>query len=170
MILSLQLIHLYDARNYSSGAFAEMKLDRASVVNSISSKLSRPDMNVSTELANARWTTMRFNKSGKQILVTTDKGIVLMIDGYDGKLTHSFLSSSASNGATETQPSSACFSSDDKTVLCGNEDGSISCYDSTTGELVRVMKGHVGNVGCIATNPKYQQFASSCTNTALWLW
>ncbi len=159
-----------------------MKLDHTSVLNSISNQLSRPDMNASSELAKARWTSMRFNKSGKQILVTTDRGVILMIDGYDGKLTHSFLSSSASasssssNGAsatdinTQTQPSSACFSSDDRTVLCGNEDGSISCYDATTGELVRILKGHVGNVGCIASNPKYQQFASSCTNTALWLW
>jgi WD40 repeat protein len=112
---------------------------------------------------------MRFNKSGKQILITTDKGLVLMVDGYDGRLTHAFLSKGADD-SPGTEPAAACFTSDDNFLLIGNENGTIDCYDSTTGELRRKLEGHVGRVGCIEFNPKYQQFASSCTNTALWLW
>jgi len=112
---------------------------------------------------------MKFNKSGKQILVTTESGLVIMVDGYDGKVTNVFLSEGA-NGAPGTQPAAACFTSDDQTVLCGNEDGTISCWDVATGSLVKKLKGHVGHVACIASNPKYAQIASSCTNTALWLW
>ena len=68
-----------------------------------------------------------------------------------------------------TKPASACFSADDQTVLIGNEDGSISCYDSVSGLPVKKLEGHVGHVGCIASNPKYAQIASACTNVALWM-
>mmetsp|Transcript_19591 Transcript_19591/g.29673 ORF Transcript_19591/g.29673 Transcript_19591/m.29673 type:complete len:352 (-) Transcript_19591:42-1097(-) len=161
------VVNLYDARNYGSGAFAEMKVENATVLQSITNKMIRPDM--AAELAKSTWTSMKFNKSGNQILVTTNKGLVLMVDGYDGKLTHTFICTNA-DGNPGTEPSAACWSSDDKTILCGNEDGSLFVYDATSGDTLRKMKGHVGRVGCIASNPKYQQIASSCTNTALWLW
>lgn len=161
-----QLIHLYDARNYGTGAFSEMTVKNASLLQAIQQKVSQPF--TSTDLNTANWKKMRFNKSGKQILITTDSGLVMMIDGYEGTVTHVFFSE-GENGPS-TQSVAACFSSDDKMVLIGNEDGTISCYDADNGILVKKLEGHVGPVGCIASNPKYGQFASACTNVALWHW
>jgi COMPASS component SWD2 len=114
----------------------------------------------------ADWTKIKFSNSGKNILVTTTKSSALILDGYDASVVNVFV------GEEEhaEQPLAACFSSDDKTILGGHADGTISCWDATNGELIKKLSGHVGRVGCIASNPKYSQIASSCTNTALWLW
>mmetsp|Transcript_19941 Transcript_19941/g.24595 ORF Transcript_19941/g.24595 Transcript_19941/m.24595 type:complete len:362 (-) Transcript_19941:782-1867(-) len=168
------LIHLYDARQYSSGAFAELKLDSALIHRAIQQKVSLPHQ--ASELTNAEWQSVKFNKSGKLLLVTTKKGVALILDGYDGSIVNVFVGddghgkSNSNNNDYLNEPMAACFASDDKTILCGNGDGSINCWDANTGEKLRKLDGHVGRVGCIASNPKYAQFASSCTNTALWLW
>lgn len=158
------LIHLYDARNYSAGAFAELKLENALVTRAIQQKVSTPE--AASELSNAAWNGIKFDKSGKHLLVTTQKGCALLLDGYDGKIVNVFVG----EGENVKEPMAACFSSDDKTVLGGNADGTISCWDVASGQLIKKLEGHVGPVSCIASNPKYAQLASSCTNTALWLW
>jgi WD40 repeat protein len=158
------LLHLYDARKYSSGAFAELKLENALITRAIQQKVSTPEL--ASELSNADWNSIKFDKSGKHILVTTSKGSALLLDGYDGSIVNVFVGEKDN----VKQPMAACFSSDDKTVLGGNADGTISCWDTSNGELIKTLQGHVGRVGCLASNPKYAQIASSCTNTALWLW
>ncbi len=158
------LIHLYDARNYSAGPFAELKLDNALITRAIQQKTSTPE--TASELSSADWTGIKFNKSGKHLLVTTKKSSALMLDGYDGSIVNVFVG----DGENKSEPLAACFSSDDSTILGGNPDGTISCWDASNGELIKKLEGHVGRVGCIASNPKYAQFVSCCTNTALWLW
>ena len=118
-------------------------------------------------LSKNEWTSMEFNKSGKQILFCA-KGVVITVDGYEGTVLHSFLPEAHDN-TSSLQSMAGCFSIDDRTVRCGNEDGTISCYDVNTGLLTRKLRGHVDRVGCVAVNPKYTQFASACTNTALWI-
>lgn len=156
------LIHLYDARQYGNGAFAELKLERSSIIKAIQQKVSSP--HIAEELGSAEWSGMKFNKSGKGLLVTTKKGIAFMLDGYDGSVTNVF----TVNGSSE--PMAACLSSDDKSVLCSGEHGAVIAYDSGTGVLLKKLEGKTGHVGCIASNPKFAQIASSCTDTALWLW
>jgi WD40 repeat protein len=134
------------------------------ITRAIQQKVSTPE--IAFELGNADWTGVKFNKSGKHLLVTTNKGSALLLDGYDGSIVHVFVG----EGDNLKQPMAACFSSDDKTILAGNSNGTISCWDAESGELIKKLEGHVGRVGCIASNPKYAQIASSCTNTALWLW
>lgn len=138
-----------------------------------------PSNTIATELSFARWTSMKFNTSGKKLLVTTDKGMALVLDGYDGSVRDVLLSNSGNDGATmmtkcPSAPMTACFTRDDKAVLCGNEDGTIDCWNLDSGggssTIVQTLKGHVGRVGCIATNPKFAQIATACTNTAVWLW
>lgn len=158
------LIHLYDARNYSAGPFAELKLDNALITRAIQQKTSTPE--TASELSSADWTGIKFNNSGKHLLVTTKKSSALMLDGYDGSIVNVFVG----DGENKSEPLAACFSSDDRTILGGNPDGTISCWDASNGELIKKLEGHVGRVGCIASNPKYAQIASCCTNTALWLW
>ena len=119
-------------------------------------------------LSKNNWESLEFNKSGMQILCCS-RGVLISVDGFEGTVLHSFLAET-DGSYTTSLPTSGCFTTDDRTILCGNEDGSVSCYDVNTGLLTRRLRGHVGRVGCIAVNPKYTQFASACTNTALWIW
>lgn len=143
-------IHLYDARNFSSGAFAEMKLDQAAL-----------DAALPPAKAQTPWTNMTFNASGNQILISGGQGLALTLDGFDGTVKRTF---------TEQSALCSCFTSDDKYVLTGNEDGSISCWNVDSGILVKKLEGHPNPVTCVVTNPKYTMFASCGLNTALWSW
>jgi COMPASS component SWD2 len=143
-------IHLYDARNFSSGAFAEMKVDQNALNNVLTpAKAQTP------------WTNMTFNASGNQILISGAQGLTLTLDGFDGTVKRTF---------SEQSALCSCFTPDDKYVLTGNEDGSISCWNVDSGILVKRLEGHQDPVTCIAANPKYTMLASCSTNTALWLW
>lgn len=93
----------------------------------------------------------------------------MSVDGYEGTVLHSFLAEADGNGSS-TLPTPGCFTPDDRTILCGNENGSVSCYDVNTGLLLRKLRGHAGRIECMAVNPRYAQFASACTNTAIWIW
>jgi len=194
------LIHLYDARNFGNGAFADYKVDQTSILSAIQQHTQQsqlqlppnqrraiPSNTIATELSFAQWTTMKFNTSGKKLLVTTEKGIALILDGYDGSVIDVLISGSDGGGGggvdgngtglmtkCPSEPMAACFTRDDKTVLSGNDDGTVGCWSLDAGggasTLVQTLKGHVGRVGCMATNPKYAQVATACTNTAVWLW
>lgn len=149
-----QFVHLYDARNYSGGAFAEFKVPHSSI------EMAIPQGANASELSKSEWSSIAFNASGNQMLATS-KGMALLLDGFEGTVQKAL----CSEGAL-----SACFSSDDKAVLMGNKDGSIGCWSVDSGALVKKLTGHTGPVGCIAANPKYAMFASCDTSTALWLW
>lgn len=41
-------------------------------------------------LSRSEWTSIDFNKSGKQILIGTNGGVVHTIDGFEGTVLHSF--------------------------------------------------------------------------------
>jgi WD40 repeat protein len=94
----------------------------------------------------------------------------MTVDGYEGTVIHTFLSEVAGESTSTSLPMAACFTSDDRTLLCGNDNGTVSCYDVDTGLLTRKLKGHVDRVSAVAVNPKYCQIATACTNTAVWIW
>ena len=150
-----QYVHLYDARNYDSGAFAELKVPHSSIENVIQNQQG------AAELSKAEWSSIAFNASGNQLLATAPQGLALLLDGFEGTVQKAL----CSEGAV-----SACFAADDKSVLMGNGDGTIGCWSVDSGKLLKKLPGHNGPVGCIASNPKYAMFASCCTSTALWLW
>jgi len=162
------MVHLYDARKYGGGAFAELKLAQSSVEKAIHNQGIDPLK--AMELSKVKWTSMNFNTSGKQLLVTAEKGLGLMLDGFDGSVSNVFIAAGKDANVLPSHSLAACFTPDDNTVLVGNEDGTIGCWSAQNGNLQKKLEGHVERVGCIAANPKYAQLASSCTNTALWLW
>eukprot|EP00559_Dactyliosolen_fragilissimus_P007051 CAMPEP_0184857176 /NCGR_PEP_ID=MMETSP0580-20130426/2341_1 /TAXON_ID=1118495 /ORGANISM="Dactyliosolen fragilissimus" /LENGTH=355 /DNA_ID=CAMNT_0027352625 /DNA_START=51 /DNA_END=1118 /DNA_ORIENTATION=- len=162
------LIHLYDARKYDGGAFAELKLETSAIQKALEVKGISP--NIANVLSKAGWKSIQFNASGKNLLITAEKGLALMLDGFDGSVSNVFVAEGPNANTSPTLAISACFTPDERAVLGGNEDGTISCWDAKTGVLLRKLDGHVGPVGCVAANPKFAQIASSCTNTALWLW
>lgn len=144
-------VHLYDARNFTVGPFSEMKVLRSD----IESKLRHSG--ITPESSKSEWTSMQFNLSGKQILIGTAGGTALTLDGYEGTVLHSFVSEST------------CFTADDRSIICGNEDGTVSCYQADSGLLVRNLRGHVDRVGAVAVSPKYKQMATACRSTVVWL-
>jgi COMPASS component SWD2 len=158
-------VHLYDARNYSGGAFAEFKVQRGDLEKAILSHVSM-DVNRASFLSRSAVRSVQFNVSGSSIMIGTDNGMNVLLDGFEGNIQRVIYD--VNN--TSSRPAVACFSSDDKTVLCGNDNGSISCWDLASGMVVKQLEGHIGAVNCIAANPKYAQLASACTQTALWLW
>lgn len=156
-------VHLYDARNYSGGAFAEMKVPQADLEKAI--QATGVDANRAGLIARkARFRTVKFNVSGSSILVGADLGMSLVLDGFEGTIQKVFIAPDAQ------RPAVSCFTPDDKTILMGNDDGSISCYDVASGNQLKRLEGHAGPINCIVSNPKYTQLASACTQIALWIW
>ena len=166
------------------GPFSEMKTTRQDIEAKIRVGGTTPER--AYALSKAEWTSMEFNKSGKQILVCTMGGAALSLDGYEGSVLHAFqtefgpatstasttttkTSSSSSSPRSSSRPLAAWFTPDDRSVICGNDDGSVGCYDAESGLLVRKIRGHPDRVGAVAANPRYSQFASACTNTAVWI-
>ena len=151
-------VHLYDARNYSGGAFAELTVAQSDLV------VALEQHSLPAERATAAWKSMEFNRAGDRILVSAERGLAIVLDGFEGTIQRVMVEEGDGTAV-------CCFTSDDKTVLQGgNPDGSISCWNIEMGTVQKKLTGHVGPVKCIASNPMYTQIASSCTQTALWTW
>lgn len=113
-------VHLYDARNFSGGAFAEMQVTHASIRDALLLTASTASSTNSTspvvwtkeeadEMSSAPWSNVQFNASGKQLLVTTASksihnnnnnknkggGLVMLVDGFDASVGHVFNTSSS---------------------------------------------------------------------------
>mmetsp|Transcript_6327 Transcript_6327/g.14586 ORF Transcript_6327/g.14586 Transcript_6327/m.14586 type:complete len:348 (-) Transcript_6327:866-1909(-) len=160
-------VNLYDARNYAAGPFAEMRVAREDIERKLAGSVT-PER--AYALSRSEWTSLEFNKSGKQILACCANGLAISIDGFDGGIARAFLSEITPGATQSTTPLAACFTSDDKSVIVGNEDGTVSCYQADSGLLARRLRGHVSRVSAVACNPKYCQLATACTNTAVWVW
>ena len=157
-------LHLYDARNFSTGAFTELKILQSDLETAIQSHINvSPDR--AKELSEANWTSFKFNYCGDKIVIGTDKGMCILLDGFNGAILRVILGSNSKD-----RKSVSCVTPDDETILLGNDDGSISCWSVQAGVILNTLKGHPGPVECVAANPKYAQIASACCQTALWLW
>jgi len=159
-------VHLYDARNYGSGAFAELKVTREDLEKAIHAHNGGIDMHRANQLSRGDWKTATFNKSGSQILIGAENGMSIILDGFEGTVQSVILEASKRSD----RPAVSCFSSDDKTIITGNDDGTLSCVDLASGTVVRTLQGHLGRVNAVACNPEYTQMTSCCTQTAIWLW
>lgn len=157
-------MHLYDVRNYAGGAFAEMKCPQHTIEQAIQ-RHAGVSQQRAQELSKSEWKSISFNTKGSEMLATTDKGLALVIDGFQGAIQQVYCAE-----GDPTLQVGACFTPAGDTVLIGNGNGSINCMSTKTGALVKKLEGHKQQVGCIKANPKFAQLASACTNTALWLW
>ena len=148
-----------------------MKTTRSDIEAKIRGSGSTPER--AYALSKAHWTSMEFNKSGKQVLIGTMGGVALSVDGYEGHPLHAFQTEVAVGGtssqSSDYYPMATCFTADEQSIICGNDDGTVSCYQSDSGLLARKLRGHVDRVGAVAMNPKYAQIATGCTNTAVWI-
>jgi len=155
---------LYDSRQHSSGGFAELQVPQADLEKAIqATSTMTPDQ--ATAMSKATWNSLEFDTSGNHLIVGTDNGMTILLDGFEATVQRVFCPPTKTD-----RPAVSCFTPDDKTILTGNTDGTITCYDAKTGVVVKKLEGHKGPVGCIRPNPKFAQFASACTQTALWTW
>jgi WD40 repeat protein len=146
---------LYDARNYTGGAFSELQVSTKDMQTALQAN------NIPLSASSLTWNSISFNVSGNRMLVEADPGLAIVLDGFEGTVQNIFAGG---------QKSSACFTPDDHSLVLGTDSGTIQCLDLNSGSVVRTLEGHKGPVGAMACNPKYAQLASSCTNTCLWIW
>eukprot|EP00934_Nitzschia_sp_Nitz4_P002512 Nitzschia sp. Nitz4//scaffold41_size133979//68809//69976//NITZ4_003351-RA/size133979-processed-gene-0.254-mRNA-1//-1//CDS//3329551482//2502//frame0 len=150
-------IHLYDARNFTGGAFSEMKVLSKDMEQAMSTQgIIPPSEPFDLD-------SVHFNGSGNQMLVNSSNGLSVLLDGYEGTV-QNILQSKTGKGIV------SCFTPDDQSVLMGTDTGTVEVYNVQTGSLVKTCEGHTGPVNAIACNPKYQQIASGCSSTCLWIW
>lgn len=168
-------LNLYDARNHSAGPFADLKINQADLAAAILQNPSTSPVQAE-QLSRNPWSnhgaSMKFNTKGDQILVGGNDGMVILLDGFGGAIQRVWMTGSSSSSGSNNN-AVACFSSDDQCVLAaGSDPGTIDVYTSDkTGSKIKRLEGHAdGNINCIASNPIYSQFASSCKDTALWIW
>jgi len=177
------MIHLYDARKYEAGPFSELKVSQSSVEDFLKTK-GQQTPQAARELSRSEWASLKFDSSGKHMLVTTRSGMAMSLDGFTAEVQQAFLA--PATNTTNIDPDSftiddedvapasnkivACFTPDDRFILGGCSNGTIQCWEAATGRLVRQLDGHADAVTALAFNPKLAMFASSCTNTALWCW
>mgnify|MGYP003386596839 CR=1 FL=1 len=172
------------------------------------------------------WEDLQFNIDGSQMLVNccalgveSSAGAVLVLDGFKSDVEPAaILRRKASSGGAAAAATGevvahrtsskdkdrdkalmlgACFSSDSRHVLVGNEENEINTYEVSAGgsdsmnsmnsfgsgsstnsidnantiscKHVSTLLGHTSPVGCIAANPKYDVVASACRSTSLWV-
>lgn len=161
------LIRMYDARNYQEGPFAKFSLYEASILSAIEPYLARLQApNVHAKKLHAL--DMKFSPDGNNLLVTTNRGVFLQLDAFEGHLLHMFHAHHV-NPKSEVKLGAA-YSTDGAYVTTGSEDGCMYVYKTTTGELVHALpRGHQGPVVDLQWNPQRHLLASVGSNsTVFW--
>ncbi len=159
-------IKLFDARNYEAGPFQnivpEMSMLETAAVRGCPGILL-PALQKSLQSA---WNTFEFSSDGNQLLVNTQSEMLLVLDGFRPEAEPVVLTRKNENNIQL----GACFASNSKAVITANEDNELLILDKATGEPKAAPHvGHVSPIACIASNPKYDQIASGCINTVLWI-
>ncbi|CAK6955481.1 hypothetical protein KUCAC02_030788 [Scomber scombrus] len=135
-----QAIKLYDLRAFDKGPFAsfDMRLNRV-----------------------CEWTGLKFSNDGKQILISTNGGMICVLNAFNGSVLHTFSGYNNSKGISLE----ACFTPDSQFVMIGSEDGRVHVWSTESGMKVAVLDGkHSGPINTLQFNPRYLTFASACTN------
>ncbi|XP_042360036.1 uncharacterized protein LOC121955996 [Plectropomus leopardus] len=135
-----QAIKLYDLRAFDKGPFAsfETRFNRA-----------------------CDWTGLKFSNDGKQILISTNVGMIRVLNAFNGSVLHTFSGYNNSKGISLE----ACFTPDSQFVMIGSEDGRVHVWSTDSGMKVAVLDGkHPGPINTLQFNPRYMTFASACTN------
>lgn len=161
-----QCLKLFDSRKYSVGPFDDivpsLNLMETAIMKSNPS-LTPPMLQKYFE---SSWTSFDFSADGNHILANTLTDVLLVLDGFRSDVEPLAISNRKNDSSLNL---GACFSGNAKYVYTGNEENQVLIYDKSSGELLSALDGHASPVGCIKGNPRYDQIASGCTNTVLWI-
>lgn len=140
-----QVIQLYDIRAFNKGPFA-----------SFESRFSRV----------CEWTGIKFSNNGEQILISSNGGMIRVLNAFNGSVLHTFSGYNNSKG----ESLEACFTPDSQFVMIGSEDGRVHMWSTESGMKVAVLDGkHQGPISTLQFNPRNMMFASACTTMTFWL-
>jgi COMPASS component SWD2 len=79
------LVKLFDARSFEQGPFTTFTLTHETVATALQQKVAGMTRKVATSLSRAQWLNLKFSPNGANILVSTDVGVVIILDAYDCK-------------------------------------------------------------------------------------
>lgn len=138
-------VKLYDLRSFDKGPFASFRVPQEK---------------------NLEWTGLKFSPDGKTILLSTNGGVIRLVDAFHGNPTHS-LTGHVNDKKLALE---ASFSPDSQFVFSGSSDGKVHAWNAETGHRVcAYTSDHTGPVQCVQFNPKYMMMASGCSMMAFWL-
>eukprot|EP01038_Epipyxis_sp_PR26KG_P012874 gene12874-17252_t len=156
-------LKLFDARNYQSGPFQEIVPENETLEKAYSTYNSNNSSQLSSK---SKWNSFEFSTDGNHILVNTISDHVLILDSFTNASDPIIIPRKNDSNISNL---GCCFSSNSKNVLVGNEDNDLLIYDKMSSELKSTLVGHVAPIGCIRHNPRYEEMASGCVNTVLWI-
>jgi len=143
--INSEVIKLYDLKSFDKGPFTTFKLQQE---------------------RDCEWTSLKFSNDGKQILISTDGGVIRLIDAFHGQPLQAF----TGRVNTKRLPIEASFTPDGQYVMSGSQDGMLHIWSATTGARVAVLDGqHTNPVHCVKFNPRWMMFASTCNLMKFWL-
>lgn len=141
-----EMIKLYDLRSFDKGPFSTF--------------------HIQGNVSGAEWTNLKFSNDGKMMLLSTNAGVIHLIDAFQGSQLHIF----TGVGSSPTSYIEACFSPDSQYVISGAKDGRVHVWAADSGQKVAVLDGnHPGPTHCVKFNPKFMMMTTACTNVAFWL-
>lgn len=160
------LVRMYDARNYQDGPFGKFSLYDTSILSVLEPYLARaqaPNLNAKQLHA----LDIKFSPDGNQLLVTTNRGVFLHLDAFEGHLLHMFTAHEA-DARYEGVKLGSAYSADGAYVTTGSGDGRIFIYRAASGELVHTLpRGHAGPVVELQWSPQRHMLASIGANTTV---
>jgi len=143
--INSEVIKLYDLKSFDKGPFTTFKLHQEK---------------------DCEWTGLKFSADGKLILISTNGGVIRLIDAFNGQPKQEF----TGHLNTKKIPFEASFSPDGQYVMSGSQNGLVHVWDAENGESVHQLDGgHPGPIRCVKFNPRWMMFASACSQMKFWL-
>lgn len=108
--------------------------------------------------------SIQFSDNGNCLLLTTNTNTCFLLDAFDGHLIQKYTIKNECQAKI-----GASFTPDSQYVTIATDNGKINVWPVGKAEMIASYEGHTSPVSCLQWNPKFQQLASACSNTALWL-
>ena len=168
-------VHLYDARNYGAGPFGEFQFQLPPQPEH--TIMSQQQQQQNDDSNNYNFQSIEFNSKGDQIMLTTDNGMTILLDGYEGNLQQVYYHSTPATYASSSNSNTIWMAQNAQRTIdciqCETTTSTSSIGGAEQQPLLSSKKLHscesTGNITCLASNPAFGQFASS-SGSEITLW
>ena len=158
-------LKLYDSRNIDSGPYTVLMPNKDFFASALmKAEISRDAI---TEKLSSGLSSFSFSTDGNNVLINTKGDLMYILDAFSDNVEPIVLTGRKNDANLQL---GACFSNDSNYVITGNEDNDVLIYDKSIGyQNIGTLKGHTAPVSCCSYNPRYDQLATGCLNTVLWI-